>query len=435
MIENVKTDLLWSDYYAMALHSSRTGENDAARTLFARAHRECSDDASRLQCSSAFANLLKNGENDKWRCEIKQKQAERTQDWRDFINLATCCIGSIELDKALEAASKALEIGSTRNADAWGSLASVYSLMGKTSESVRCFRNAMELNPEYGQYWALQSAADKDTVHDDIFWHQEFFPAYSTRKTATPCINVLTMDLRERDVLVCMEQGIGDAIMLRRAIYWLAGRCKSVKLLCDQKYLEFYSSFIWPEVTSNGTEKRDIALNLMDLLCATNLWINQETPKPWENFSKLWSSSWDSKILVNFQGNSEFPFEHCRGVYCESARKEILRVIGEDALIVPKTGVSLADLPIFAARSRGICTSDTMILHLMSELQKPVLGLVGPGMDWRFSYPFYKNLSLAVSLDPGKWDRFKLKLAGETEFTHCYSSFEHIYNCWEETVK
>lgn len=428
MIENVKTDLLWSDYYAMALHSSRTGENDAARTLFARAHRECSDDASRLQCSSAFANLLKNGENDKWRCEIKQKQAERTQDWRDFINLATCCIGSIELDKALEAASKALEIGSTRNADAWGSLASVYSLMGKTSESVRCFRNAMELNPEYGQYWALQSAADKDTVHDDIFWHQEFFPAYSTRKTATPCINVLTMDLRERDVLVCMEQGIGDAIMLRRAIYWLAGRCKSVKLLCDQKYLEFYSSFIWPEVTSNGTEKRDVALNLMDTLCAINQWINFETPKPWENFSKLWVSGLDNATVVNLQGNPDFPFEHVRGVHDLSVQKHILDVSG--GVLLKKDLCSLVDLPIYLNRASKIISTCTMTCHLAGEMGKHQLLLLSPGYDWRHNFAFYKNMSMAVSMEAGKWDRFKLKLAGEAEFTHCYSSFEHIYNEW-----
>lgn len=436
MIENIKTDLGWLDYYNLGLHCSRTAEESVSRVLFAKAYKESNDTDSRLQCAAGFANLLKNGEADAWRVAVKVQQSKKTNDWRDWLNAANAQIGAIQLDDALVSASKAIELGSTRNADAWVTLGSVYSLIGKISDSKRCLQNAMELNHEFSPYYALQAAADKNHEHDDIFWNIEFHGCYAFRKKAVPSvpISLLKSDLSDKTIIVCMEQGIGDAIMLRRAIHWLGQRALSVTLLCKEEFIAFYGSFIWDNVTSNGSIGADYVINLLDLLGVLPDWINFPTPKPWDSFSKLWASELDNRCGYNFTGNSDFPFEHIRGIYDQNARNEIKRVIGYNGVEIKKDLCSLVDLPIYLRRLKKLLSTDTMLAHLGGELEIPTLVLLQPGYDWRFNYTFYKNMSLAVALEPGKWDCFKLKLSGETEFTHCYSSFEHTYKLWNESL-
>lgn len=431
MIENIKTDFSWLDWYNLALHCSQTNEKESAKTLFAKAHRECTDSDSRLQCCSGFANLLKNGENDQWRLAMKELQAEKVNSWQEWINASTAAIGAIELEDALKYASKALEVGGLCIPDSWASLASVYSLMGKTSESVECFRKAKEFNQEYSQYYALQCLADTTIVKDDVFFNQ-FFHNYSYRKTATPCVNVLEYDTSNMNVLVCMEQGIGDAIMLRRAIHWLSGRCKNLTLLCRQEHVEFYGSFIWPNVTSNGTVDADLKINLMDMLVALPQFIDFKTPKPWENYGTLFSSSFDGKIGINFTGNPYFPFEKLRGVHDPEARKEMLRVVGEEGMEIPKTGISLNDLPQHVKRLRGLITSCTMLAHLAGEMNVPTLLLLSPGYDWRWNFKFYDSVYHAVSHTAGKWDFFEHT---PKEGVYASSSFKYLYESWVNKIE
>jgi hypothetical protein len=190
-------------------------------------------------------------------------------------NLAEVLCESVQLDLAVKAAARALEL-QPRLPEAHNNMGYALSTMGRYDEAIGCFRTAVALRPEYAQAYgnlgiAYQFKGNLDqavvmfrtalALHPDYSFAQwnhglihlmrgeyeagwegfEHRPHAADARLAPPRCDKPRWDggeLKGERILVHHEQGLGDTMLFARYLPMIARRGGRVVLACDKSLVE-----------------------------------------------------------------------------------------------------------------------------------------------------------------------------------------------------
>ncbi len=310
-------------------------------------------------------------------------------------------------------------------------------------DAVASYRRAIQLQPDYAlAHWnlslALLTAGDLTEGFKEMSWRWRWsgFPAHRRHLEKPP----LSADsnIKDKQVLLYAEQGLGDAIHFVRYARHIRGLGARVIVECPLPLVPLIrAAGVADEVFGEGDEvpEFDLQAPFLDLpaVCRTDL-NNLPDSSPYLAVDPNLVSTWRSriseydgfKIGLNWCGNPESPVEKFRqlpvsalaaltavkGVAWFSLQKELGRSDvppAPEALDIIDTGKSpLQETAALITALDLVITTDTAIAHLAGALGKPAWVLLHQAPDWRWlaertDSPWYPTLRLFRQKQPGNW--------------------------------
>lgn len=406
----VDIHLKWDECHDLGLYAASIGKSDLANRLYDRALTLTMDPDKVLGTQSAQAILkLANREDLEWCIDILRRKTQVDPALiNNWINLATAYI-KIPLPKmALEAAMEGFKLDQ-HNADILQTLATCHGMLGNIREEIQFAWLAADVDPS--RRW--QHAMVNMKVSNDF---KLFAKHYSGRKKPLGPEILKPIDIsRPGTVLVCMEQGLGDLIMIGSIMMRLARNGFGLFLYTTEKACADIGRMMWPflKVIEQPTKASsyDYVVNLMDLVEFFPGWISPwvaSDKSPWishEGFPPETPKSFaDGRVGVNFTGNPKYEYEYCRGIYDERIRGLILDSCDSVNLADYRDG-TMDEFKNIMARLKGVITTDTMTAHLAGAMGVPCLVLLAKNHDWRWYHKWYGNhLKTATQSAIGYWD-------------------------------
>jgi len=392
----VDMHLEWGECHDLGLYAASIGKSDLANRLYERALTLTMDPGKVLGTQSAQAILkLANREDLGWCIDILRRKTQVDPGLiNNWINLATAYI-KIPLPKmALEAAMEGFKLDQ-HNADILQTLATCHGMLGNIREEIQFAWLAADVDPS--RRW--QHAMVNMKVSNDF---KLFAKHYSGRKKPLGPEILKPINIsRPGTVLMCMEQGLGDLIMMGGVMRRLANCGFELSLYTTEDACADIGAMMWPflRVVRQPTKagSYDYVVNLMDLLEFRSI-----NDSPW--IRGKWNDVSDGKIGVNFTGNSKYEYEYCRGIYDERIRGLILDSCDSANLSDYRDG-TMDEFKNIMARLKGVITTDTMTAHLAGAMGVPCLVLLAKNHDWRWYHKWYGNhLKTATQSAIGYWD-------------------------------
>ena len=396
--DKIGNTLSWAEWHDLGNYAASIGNNGLAERLYDNALESTDDEAciDGTESAQAILRLGKRQDLD-WCIDVLRNTAQRDPGQiNHWINLATAYI-KIPLPKmALEAAMEGFKLNQ-HNADILQTLATCHGMLGNIREEIQFAWLAADVDPTRRfQHAMVNMKVSKD------------FPAFAKhyagrKKPLGPEILKPINISKPGTVLICMEQGLGDLIMMGSTIRLLANIGFELFLYTTEKSCADIGGMMWPflKVVEQPTKagSYDYVVNLMDLL--EFKFIN-DTPWPW--ISREWHGVNNGKVGVNFTGNPKYEYEYCRGIYDERIRGLILDSCNSVNLNNYRDG-TMDEFKNIMARLKGVITTDTMTAHLAGAMGVPCLVLLAKNHDWRWYHKWYGNhLKTATQSAIGYWD-------------------------------
>ena len=394
----------WAEWHDLGIHAASTGNLDLAHRLYGMALIASDNDpVQSLGTNAAVAvALLGERKNLEWCIDMLSYRAEtRPGDINNWITLATAYVKVPDPNKAIGAAMKGFEID-RHNADVLQTLATCYGMLGMKKEEIQFAWLAADVDPS--RRW--QHAMVNMKVSSDF---AAFAKNYAGRKKPLNPEIIKPINLaKPGTVLVCMEQGLGDLIMMGGIMRRLSNLGFELYLFATEKTCIDIGAMMWPflRVVDQPTKagSYDYVVNLMDLLeFKTNndvTWITRDGSK--DGLGK--ETFLDGKIGVNFTGNPKYEYEYCRGIYDDRIRKLVMEAPGAVDLADYRDG-SMLDFRDRLSRLKAVITTDTMTAHLAGAMGIPCLVLLAKNHDWRWYHKWYgRHLKTATQSVIGDWD-------------------------------
>lgn len=407
--DEIGNTLSWAEWHDLGNHAASTGNGGLAERLYDNAlmSTDSVDCIDGTESAQAILRLGKRQDLD-WCIDVLRNTAQRDPGQiNHWINLATAYI-KIPLPKmALEAAMEGFKLDN-HNADILQTLATCHGMLGNVREEIQFAWLAADVDPARRfQHAMVNMKVSKD------------FPAFAKhyagrKKPLGPEILKPINIGKPGTVLVCMEQGLGDLIMMGSVMKRLAANKFELFLYTTEKACADIGRMMWPflKVIEQPTKagSYDYVVNLMDLLefGPPELRWDQNSISPWishEGFPTETPKSFVSgKVGVNFTGNPKYEYEYCRGIYDERIRGLILDSCNSVNLNDYRDG-TMDEFKSIMARLKGVITTDTMTAHLAGAMGVPCLVLLAKNHDWRWCHKWYGNhLKTATQSAIGYWD-------------------------------
>lgn len=369
------------------------GNQVLADKLYHNAKLSTQADFELLHTDSSIAiSKLKNREDLKWCGEILSKKAATdSANVANWINLSTYYLKVPDPGGAIMAADRALEINPA-NPDAACNKSVAYSMLGNTDREIFHMQEAAKVDPS--RDWQCAMAEMKGEL---LSW-KDFSSRYSGRPKPITGNMLKPIDHSSGgSVLVAVEQGLGDLIMMARYIIALNDCGFDVTVYSsDAKLCRFVSDVLLIKTTHNRFNPNfDYIVNLMDLLEMRSAEYDYGLDDPEGNYIKpITAHQQNGKIGLNFTGNPKFEYEYTRGIYDSQARINIEKACGGMAMSLDhlRHG-TLQEFVNEIYRFDAIVTTDTMTAHLAGALGVPCLCMLSMNSDWRWDYPWYMSVS------------------------------------------
>lgn len=409
-LNNKVGDITWAEWHDMAVSAYTSGRKELADKLYPRAMEAASNRTESLHTSAMVAiSKVKSRHDLPEVIKILEEKADSENgNIANWLNLATAYNKVPNPQAALVAAINGYMIDQ-KNPDILSTMSTCYGMLGDYQSELTFLEQAAAVDKT--RIWAaamVRMKSDKDFVR--------FSKEYATRPKPISGDSLRPIDItKPGKVLVAMEQGLGDLIMVGRAFGWLESLGFDVTFHCSSINTAEVCALMKHGVSVSNTKSLefrrsefDYVVNLMDLLEFRDQW-----SKPWSNgiFGGYLSSKYkcnsdsrfDGKIGVNFEGNPDFEFEHCRGVYDENVRLSILESGNTVDLSLHKSD-RIAKFQDKIARLKGVITTDTMIAHMSAAMGLPTLVLLATNCDWRWYHSWYgDHVSVAMQDKIGNW--------------------------------
>ena len=406
----VDTRLTWAECHDLGIYAASIGKSDLANRLYERALTETVDGREILGTMAAQAVLkLATRADLDWCVSVLRNRAELDPGQiNHWINLATAYIKVPAPLKALDAAVEGFKLDN-HNADVLQSLATCHGMLGNIREEIQFAWLAADVDPS--RRW--QHAMVNMKVSKDF---PTFAKHYAGRKKPLGPEILKPIDIsKPGTVLICMEQGLGDLIMIGSVMKGMAARRFELFLYTTEKACADIGRMMWPflKVVEQPTKagSYDCVVNLMDLLefvGSPMLYWDHNSLSPWissEGFPPEVPKHFvDDKVGVNFTGNPKYEYEYCRGIYDERIRGLILDSCNSVDLKDYRGG-TMDEFKSVMSRLKGVITTDTMTAHLAGAMGIPCLVLLAKNHDWRWYHKWYgSHLKTATQSDIGNWD-------------------------------
>lgn len=235
--------------------------------------------------------------------------------------------------------------------------------------------------------------------------------------------------LRDKNVLVYHEQGLGDSIMFSRFVPLLQKVAKNVLVLIQEPLLPLFEKFNIPCICgiTEGLEY-DVAISLLSLPYALNVSHKQELESlllcdmPRMDVHKI-KACGVKKIGICFSTDSAFPESLNKNIPLEvlmsalqdaqklgieiySLNKAYCENLNEFEIIQQPMNDFLQTYEIIKEMDLVI-SIDTAVAHLSGSMGKHTLVLLNKRYDWRWgngiSTPWYENVLCMTQSKMGQW--------------------------------
>jgi tetratricopeptide (TPR) repeat protein len=104
-----------------------------------------------------------------WRKDSPEEEAQKLNDFNWYYSEGQRLFGANLMDAAIEYFDKALNIKNT--AELWNYEGTAYLVKGKRLDAVRCFNNALDIDPRFSP--AIHNKAE--TIKNLTFWERQCY--------------------------------------------------------------------------------------------------------------------------------------------------------------------------------------------------------------------------------------------------------------------
>lgn len=338
-----------------------------------------------------------------------------------------------KIDKAIEVLKSI--ITSSKNYVAYTKLAKIYSRINDNKKAIETIEEALLIYPNMndlkftrGVHYLIEGNFEKG-------W--EFYELRDSMIKDDSFENIKVwqgQNLKDSEILVTCEQGMGDVLQFSKFLINLSPLCKKIDFLLYDKLLPVFKK---KEKNINICKKSEVLENKYDYkvsLGSLNKYFFREknfNSSSLINFSdekrNKWSSILDKEkknIGLIWSGNFFGPKEPSRSIELKKLN-EILKLnlnfysfqneiwerdkkFFNNSNIIDLSKESFADIVGIIQNLDLIISTDTFFLHLACVCNKETWGLISFDADWRwyeyYKYNPYKSLKIYKQNDYNNWD-------------------------------
>ena len=372
---------------------------------------------------------------DKNRAEFFYKKAqELDENYIEFkLNKSDYLLSKNKIEDAINCLKTI--INNSKNYTAYTKLFKIYSMIGDLEKSIKIIDEAIDEHPKQkdlkfsrGMHHLIKGEFEKgwefyelrDSIMKDFF-----FENLKTWKGE---------NLKDSNILVTSEQGMGDILQFSKFLINLSPLCKKIDFVLYDKLLPIFkkqfkniSFYGMSEILQNNYDYKislgslnkyffkDQSSNSSDLIN-----FSEERRKHWELIFK----NKKKNIGLIWSGNFFGPKEPLRSIELKKLDKLISLDLNfysfqneiwerdkkffNNSNIIDLSKESFADIVGIIQNLDLIISTDTFFLHLACVCNKETWGLISFDADWRwyeyYKYNPYKSLKIYKQNDYNNWD-------------------------------
>ena len=372
---------------------------------------------------------------DKNRAEFFYKKAqELDENYIEFkLNKSDYLLSKNKIEDAINCLKTI--INNSKNYTAYTKLFKIYSMIGDLEKSIKIIDEAIDEHPKQkdlkfsrGMHHLIKGEFEKgwefyelrDSIMKDFF-----FENLKTWKGE---------NLKDSNILVTSEQGMGDILQFSKFLINLSPLCKKIDFVLYDKLLPIFkkqfkniSFYGMSEILQNNYDYKislgslnkyffkDQSSNSSDLIN-----FSKERRKHWELILK----NKKKNIGLIWSGNFFGPKEPLRSIELKKLDKLISLDLNfysfqneiwerdkkffNNSNIIDLSKESFADIVGIIQNLDLIISTDTFFLHLACVCNKETWGLISFDADWRwyeyYKYNPYKSLKIYKQNDYNNWD-------------------------------
>ena len=372
---------------------------------------------------------------DKNRAEFFYKKAqELDENYIEFkLNKSDYLLSKNKIEDAINCLKTI--INNSKNYTAYTKLFKIYSMIGDLEKSIKIIDEAIDEHPKQkdlkfsrGMHHLIKGEFEKgwefyelrDSIMKDFF-----FENLKTWKGE---------NLKDSNILVTSEQGMGDILQFSKFLINLSPLCKKIDFVLYDKLLPIFkkqfkniSFYGMSEILQNNYDYKislgslnkyffkDQSSNSSDLIN-----FSEERRKHWELILK----NKKKNIGLIWSGNFFGPKEPLRSIELKKLDKLISLDLNfysfqneiwerdkkffNNSNIIDLSKESFADIVGIIQNLDLIISTDTFFLHLACVCNKETWGLISFDADWRwyeyYKYNPYKSLKIYKQNDYNNWD-------------------------------
>ncbi len=326
-------------------------------------------------------------------------------------------------------------INKTKNYIAYTKLAKIYSMIDEKKKAIEIVEEALSIYPN-----------KKDLKLTRGFMHlidgefEKGWELYEYRESIKKDILIRNIklwkgeDLKDSNILVTCEQGLGDVLQFSKFLFNLSPMCKSIDFLLYDKLVPIYQKKI---NNIRICEKKEIQVNNYDYtisLGSLNKYFYQtKNSKSSDliNFDNDQKDKWTSilknkkkKIGLVWSGNFFGPKEPSRSIELKNFQKLLELDVNfysfqneiwdrdkeffNSSNIIDFSEKNFSEIIAIIQNLDLVISTDTFFLHLSCICNKETWGLISLNADWRwyeyYKYNPYETLKIYRQSDYKSWN-------------------------------
>ncbi len=347
-----------------------------------------------------------------------------------------------EIEKAIEILNSI--VTNSKNYIAYTKLAKIYSIINNNKKAIETIEEAISVYPNMSNLKLTRGVHHLIEGNFEIGW--EFYELRDTKVKDDTFENIKDwqgQNLKDTEILVTCEQGMGDVLQFSKFLMNLSPFCKKIDFLLYDKLLPVFKK---KEKNINICKKSEVLKNNYDYkvsLGSLNKYFFKEknfNTSSLINFSDEKKNKWSlildkekKNIGLIWSGNFFGPKEPFRSIELKnfenllkldvnfySFQNEIWerdKEFFKTTNIIDYSNKSFTDIIAIIQNLDLVISSDTFFLHLACICNKETWGLFSLNADWRwyeyYKYNPYKSLKIYKQSNYKNWDNVLRKVQSD----------------------
>ena len=376
---------------------------------------------------------LRIGDNDKSEYFYKKAKAI-DENYIEFrLNNSEYFLSKKNYQKSIEILKSIID--ETKNHIAYAKLVKIYSMINDKKNAIKTIEEALSIYPNREDFKLTRGFLHLINGEFEKGWEFYEFRDFKEKDISFPNIKIWRGEnLKESNILVTCEQGLGDILQFSKFLFNLSPLCKKIDFVLYDKLIPIYKNKIQ---NIKVCEKKEIKQNNYDykisLGSLNKYFYKSKNSKSSDliNFDNIKKSQWNSILRNNkkniglvWSGYFFGPKQPSRSIELKNFQK----ILGLDvnfysfqseiwsrdkeffynSNIIDLSKKSISEILAIIKNLDLVISTDTFFLHLSCICSKETWGLIGLDADWRW-YEYYKHnpyetLKIYKQHDYKSWD-------------------------------
>ena len=376
---------------------------------------------------------LRIGDNDKSEYFYKKAKAI-DENYIEFrLNNSEYFLSKKNYQKSIEILKSIID--ETKNHIAYAKLVKIYSMINDKKNAIKTIEEALSIYPNREDFKLTRGFLHLIDGEFKKGWEFYEFRDFKEKDISFPNIKIWRGEnLKESNILVTCEQGLGDILQFSKFLFNLSPLCKKIDFVLYDKLIPIYKNKIQ---NIKVCEKKEIKQNNYDykisLGSLNKYFYKSKNSKSSDliNFDNIKKSQWNSILRNNkkniglvWSGYFFGPKQPSRSIELKNFQK----ILGLDvnfysfqseiwsrdkeffnnSNIIDLSKKSISEILAIIKNLDLVISTDTFFLHLSCICSKETWGLIGLDADWRW-YEYYKHnpyetLKIYKQHDYKSWD-------------------------------